>query len=177
MTLTIRSSLPASGLIGELRSEVRRLDANLPLRNVETMTDAIRRDAASARFLLAMVAAFAGLAMVLAAVGLYGVMTYLVSQRVREVGVRVALGARPGEILNLLLRDGLGPAVAGLGVGLLASLAGGRVVEGLLYGVHARDPVTLGAVPLVLLVVAVLAVLVPALRATRLDPASVLRAE
>ncbi len=177
MTVNIRSSRPARGLIGVVRSEVRRLDATVPLRNVETVTDAVRRDTASTRFLLAMLGAFAGLALVLAAVGLYGVMAYLVSQRVQEVGVRVALGARPGAILSLLMRGGLGPAAAGVGIGLLLSLAGGQLVEGLLYGVEARDPVTLGAVPLVLLVVAVLAVLVPALRATRVDPASVLRAE
>jgi len=177
MTVSVRSSLPPAGLLDAVRSEVRRLDANLPLRSVETVEDAIDRQTAPTRFMLVMVSAFAGLALLLAAVGLYGVMAYLVSRRLREMGVRVALGARPGEITRLVLVGGLGPAIAGLAIGVLVSLAGGRVVEGLLYGVGARDPWTLVAVPVLLLVVAVAAVLVPARRATRVDPVTVLRAE
>ena len=177
MTVNVRSSLPAGGLIGAVRSEVRRLDADLAIQSIETVAETVRGETASTRFLLFMVGGFASLALVLAAVGIYGVTAYLVSRRVREVGVRVALGARPTEILRLVMVGGLGPALAGLALGIGLSLAGGRVVEGVIYGITPRDPWTLGVVPLFLLLVAVVAVLVPAFRATRVDPATVLRAE
>ena len=177
MTVNVRSSLPPGSLVATVRSEVARLDPNLAIREIETVEETVRREAASTRFLLTMVGAFAALALVLAAVGIYAVTAYLVSQRRREVGVRVALGAGPTEILRLVLRGGLGPAVVGSGLGVLVSLAGGRLMESVLYGISPRDPWTLVVVPLVLLGVAVGAVVVPARRAMRVDPAAVLREE
>ncbi|MCG8468946.1 MAG: ABC transporter permease [Gemmatimonadetes bacterium] len=176
MTVNARASVPAAGLVGAVRAEVERLDRDLPLRNVETVSDAVRRHVAPARFLLVMVSAFAGLALTLAAVGLYGVMAYLVSRRVREIGLRVALGAQSREVLRLVMVGALGPALTGLGLGIVIALAGGRVVESVLYGVSSRDPWTLVVAPIVLLAIAVCAVWLPARRASRVDPAKVLRA-
>ena len=117
------------------------------------------------------------LAVVLAIVGLYGVMAYLVARRMRELGIRVALGAQPGAILRMVLRDGARPAVLGAAIGVALALAGGRLLEGLLYGVTARDPWILLGVPVVLTLVAVAAVLPLAARASRVDPVEILRSE
>ena len=121
--------------------------------------------------------AFGVLALVIAAVGLYSVLAYLVAQRTHEMGVRVALGARRGDVLRLVLGEGLRVASAGVVLGLLAALAAGRLFGGLLVDVSARDPLVLGSVTLVLLAVAGVASLVPAWRATRVDPASALRVD
>jgi putative ABC transport system permease protein len=177
MTVSVRSAPGTAGLAGRIRSEVRALDPSLPLQNVETVSEAVRGQLAPTRFLLVMVGLFAALAVTLAAVGLYGVMAYLFSRRLREIGVRVALGARPAEVVLLVMAGGLGPATAGLVAGMPAAQAGGRLVESVLYGVTPRDPWLLVAVPLFLIVVAATAVAIPATRAGLVDPVAVLRAE
>ena len=177
MTVHIRGVPGATAGIGPVREEVRALDPNLPLRGVETVEEAIQRQIAPTRFFLLGVGMFAGLAVVLAIVGLYGVMAYLVARRMRELGIRVALGAQPGAILRMVLRDGARPAVLGAAIGVALALAGGRLLEGLLYGVTARDPWILLGVPVVLTLVAVAAVLPLAARASRVDPVEILRSE
>jgi ABC-type antimicrobial peptide transport system permease subunit len=126
---------------------------------------------------MALMAGFALLALVLAAVGIYGVIAYSVSQRTREIGVRLALGADVGRVRALVLRQGLAPAVIGIGAGVAAATVLTRYLGSLLYGVAPLDPVTFGTIPIVLLVVAAGSVLVPAARASRIQPVEALRAE
>lgn len=176
-TVHVRGRAGVSGLVLQAREAVRALDANLPLARVETLDEAVRRSTATTRFYLSVIGAFAGIALVLAAVGLYGVVSYLVSRRTREIGIRVALGASTDRVRRLVVLQGLRPALVGLVVGLGGALLLGRVVAGMLYEVQPGDPRVLGAVMVVLLVVSLLATLLPAVRATRVDPVTALRAE
>ena len=160
-----------------IRREVASLDPNLPIRGFETIADAIADDVAPTRFYLFLVASFAALALLLAAIGLYGVLSYSVSSRTREIGVRLALGAEQKKITRMVVFDGLKPALGGAVIGLLIALAAGRVLESILYGVQPRDLVVLTTVPGVLFAVAILAALVPALRAGKLDPSEALRSD
>jgi ABC-type antimicrobial peptide transport system permease subunit len=132
---------------------------------------------AQPRFYLLLVSMFAMLALVLAAVGIYGVVAYMVGQRTREIGVRMALGARGGEVIGLVVWQGLRPALVGAGIGLGVAIAGADAVQKMLYDVTARDTTTLVAVTLLLLVMVFVACLVPAVRATRIPPTNALRAE
>ncbi|HET7746052.1 MAG TPA: FtsX-like permease family protein, partial [Vicinamibacteria bacterium] len=164
-------------VLGAARGVVQAMDPKLPLIRPGTMKDVEARAMARPRFYLLLVALFAVLAVVLSAVGVYGVVAYLVAQRTREIGVRMALGARATEVVRMVMWQGLRPALAGLGVGLAGALGLGRLVAGLLYEVGPRDPLTLAAVVPTILVVVVLACLVPAWRATRVPAVEALRAE
>jgi predicted permease len=161
----------------EIRSALAVVDPDVPLFRLSTVEEAIREELAPSRFYLALVGAFAGLALVLSAVGLYGVVAYAVARRTREIGVRVALGADRDAIRRLVLTEGLRPTLLGLAGGVLVALLGARAIRSLLYGVEPLDPVTFAVVPLLLLGVAVLAILAPARRATREDPVEALRGE
>ena len=164
-------------LVPMIRNEVRAMDPTLPLTDVETVREAIRGNAASTRFYLLLVSLFAGLAAVVASVGLYGVVAYLASGRTREFGVRVALGARDPDIASLVVRQGLAPTVAGVAGGLLVTVIGARWIESLLFGVQPRDPLILTSVTVVVVALATAASLIPARRAARVDPTEALRAE
>lgn len=177
MSVNLRTAPGAGVPLESIREVVRGMDANLPIRNLETLDQAVADDVAPTRFYLLLVATFAVLALFLAAVGLYGVLAYMVSTRTREIGVRVAMGADRGEITRMVVGDGLRPALAGLAVGLVVALVGGRLLESVLYGVAPRDPVVLAVVPLILMSAATLAALLPALRAGGLQPSEALRAE
>jgi ABC-type antimicrobial peptide transport system permease subunit len=132
---------------------------------------------ATQRSVLALLGAFAVLAVLLAAIGLHGVIAYSVSQRTREIGVRIALGAQTDDVMGLVLRQGFALAIAGLAIGVAGSLTATRVLETLLYGVQPQDPVTLGAVGALLFAIAVVASYTPARRAARVDPIDALRAD
>jgi putative ABC transport system permease protein len=132
---------------------------------------------ATTRFYLILIGGFAVLAVLLAAVGLYGVVSYQVARQRREIGVRIALGARTSGILAMVISAGLRPAVAGVALGLGGALAAGQVMQSLLFQVRPRDPLTLTAVPVLLLCVVAVASLIPAWRATRVDPVTALRGE
>ncbi len=177
MTVTVRGVPGAAPLLPAIRQEVRRMNPNLPLSEVGTMEDAVRQQVAPTRFYLVLVGLFAGLAAVLAAIGLYGVITYAVSRRTREIGLRVALGARREGIMRLVVGQGMRPAIVGLGVGLGAAFYGGRVMETLLFGVQPRDPLIFGATGALLVVVALAATTLPAYRASQVDPVRALRAD
>ena len=177
LAITVRSTPGAQPLLSVIREEVRAMDANLPLYQVETVAEALQRHVAPTRFYMILVGLFAGLAAVLAAVGLYGVVAYSVSRRTREIGLRVALGARRDGIVRLVVGQGMRPALLGLAVGLGAALAGGRVMEALLFGVQPRDPVILGGTALLLTLVTLVAAILPAYRASRVDPVEALRAQ
>lgn len=177
MTLVVRSSGESSTLINPVRGELRSIDPKLALTNVKPMQQIVSESVAQPRFLLLLVSVFASLAIVLAAVGIYGVISYVVSQRTREFGIRLALGAQQANVLLLVIKSGMLLALLGVSVGLIASFGLTRLMSGLLFGVTPTDMLTYGAVALFLLVVALLACLVPARRATKVDPLVVLRHE
>jgi putative ABC transport system permease protein len=177
MTFAVRTRGDPMAVVGPIRSRLRELDPDLPLFTVRPMTDLVSDSAARARLYATLLGTFAGLALLLAAVGMYGVMAYIVTRRTPEFGVRIALGARPRDILGLVLRRGALLSLVGAGLGLTGALGASRVLVGLLYGVGPTDPITLIAVPVLLTGVAIAACLVPARRATSTDPMTVLRAE
>jgi ABC-type antimicrobial peptide transport system permease subunit len=160
-----------------LRKAVSSIDRNVPVYAVTTLAERVRESIDLPRFLAVLAGVFGGLALVLAAIGLYGVMAYAVSQRTTEIGVRVALGASRTEMFRLVLADGLRLTLAGIVIGLVGSLAVGRWLATLLFEVRPGDPATLVGMTVVLLLVAVAACIAPARRATRADPLVALRAE
>jgi putative ABC transport system permease protein len=177
MTLVLRTSVDPLSLVSAVRKQVSDLDSNLPVFGVETMDDVLSAEVASQRFNAFAIAAFAGLAVLLAAVGIYGVTAYAVSQRTHEIGLRIALGAEPGNVLRLILNQGLRLALIGVALGLAASFALTRLMTGLLFGVKPSDPETFAFVTAALLAVALVACYIPARRAMRLDPMVALRYE
>jgi putative ABC transport system permease protein len=173
----VRSSLPAPQVLNAAREVVRRLDRRLPLMFPGSMRELVDEQLARPRFYLVLMGLFAVLAGVLAAVGLYGVVGYVVAQRTREIGVRVALGATRQQVVALVVWQGVRPAVVGIVLGLAATVALGRVVRGLLHEVQPHDPATLAAVSVLLLVIVLAACAIPARRASTLAPVDALRTE
>ena len=171
----VRTSGDPVLVAGPVRERLRALDADLPLWQLATMEDLIGATTAARRFTSLLLGVFAATAVLLAAVGLYSVLAYDVTQRTREIGVRMALGADPAAVLRLFLRDGVRVGVAGAVLGLAGTLAFGGVIESLLFEVRHRDPLVLSAAAAVVLVLALLASFLPARRATRLDPVRSLR--
>ena len=173
----VRASGDPAALAAAVRAAIHETDPRVPVGNVRTLDEVLSDSVAFHRFQMLLIAIFAGLALVLAAVGTYGVMSYLVAQRTHEIGVRVALGAERGDVLALVLRRGFALAGGGALLGLAGAAALTRLLASQLYGVRALDPLTFGAVTAVLLVVALVACWIPARRATRVDPIVALRAE
>jgi predicted permease len=177
MTYYVRTSLAPETFLATLPKIVARLDPNLPLENVRTMPQQVRENVFLDRFISVLSAAFACLATLLAAVGLYGVLAYTVSQRTREIGLRMALGAEPSRVRGMVLRQVLVMTVLGATIGLLGAIWLGGIASSLLYGLTARDPVVLIAAGVLLSVVALTAGFVPAHRASRIEPMRALRYE
>jgi putative ABC transport system permease protein len=177
MTLVIRTRGEPLALVGALRQAVREVDPALPLYQVGTMDDRITDSLAQSRFSTALLVVFGGIALLLAAIGVYGVISYGVAQRTQEIGIRVALGAQKSDVLKMILRHGSRLAGAGLLVGLGGALLVARLLQTLLFQISPTDPPTFAAGTLVLSVVAVAAALLPGLRAARVDPAIALRYE
>jgi putative ABC transport system permease protein len=176
MTLVVRVSGPdPSVVVPAARGEVERMDRELAISDIRTMTRLVSQSVAPQRFILLMLGLFAGLALLLAVIGIYSVMAYVVSQRVNEIGVRMALGASPGAVVRLVVRQGMTLALAGAGIGLVVSAALTRLMKTLLFGVGATDPLTYAAVTFLLALAALLACWIPARRATRVDPLMALR--
>ena len=159
------------------RAALRSVDPDVPLKDLKSMEDRISDNVAQPRMSMALLGTFAAVALVLAAVGIYGVVSYTVAQRTREIGIRMALGARREGVLRLVVRQGVAPVAVGVVAGLLAALGATRLMRGLLYGVSAADPVTYVVVALFLTVIALVATYIPARRATRVDPLVALRYE
>jgi predicted permease len=176
-TIVVRSRQDVESLAMPVEKIISRLDPDLPVSNVMTLRQAIGKSTIDSEFDSILVLAFAVIALVLAAAGLYGVLAYLVAARTAEIGIRIALGARREEVLRLMLFDGLRPALLGLAVGLAGSVAVVREIKSMLYETEPLDPAVFAAVAAMLLVVAALACLAPAWRASRLDPMQALRAE
>jgi putative ABC transport system permease protein len=175
MTLALRSAAPAEPLITAVRREVSAVDREQPVSNVRTMRQVVASSVAGRAFTTTLIGAFAALALLLAVIGIYGVMSYVVTQRMHEIGVRMSLGARQGDILRLVIRQGMTLAFAGLCVGAPASLVLARLMTGLLYGVSATDPLTFSVTALLLALAAFAACYLPARRATKVDPMVSLR--
>ena len=177
MTVVVRSPSDPSALLGAVRREVHAADQDLAVFDVATMDQLLADSIALRRFSMLLLGVFAAVAVSLAGVGIYGVISYSVTQRTREIGIRVALGAQPRDVLRLVLRRGLWLACAGITLGLAGGLAVTRVMSSLLFGVGARDPATFAAVAALLGFVALVACLAPARRAAKVDPTVALRYE
>jgi putative ABC transport system permease protein len=177
LALTIRTVGDAMTAFPAIRREIWSMDPNLPLVNVRALSDVVREAMARTTFTLLMIGAAAGVALLLGAIGIYGVISYMVSLRTREIGVRMALGAQTAEVRRMVVRQGLTLALIGTGIGLVGALGLARLISSLLYGIAPHDPVTLGSVTVGLLGVAALASWLPALRAARIDPTEALRSE
>jgi putative ABC transport system permease protein len=149
----------------------------MPLRDIFTMDDLVANSLSQQRFNMLLLGAFAGLAMLLAAVGIYSVLSYSVKRSVREIGIRLALGATLRDVLRMVVYEGMKPALLGVVVGAIGALAMGRVLSSLIYQVKPADPITFLAVTVLLMAVAVLASIIPAYRATKVDPMVALRYE
>jgi putative ABC transport system permease protein len=177
MDVVVRTDAEPNAVLASVRQRVHDIDAELPMANVRTMTDWIANNAAQPRLNSTLLEIFSLVALIIAAIGIYGVLSYSVNQRTREIGVRMALGSQRSDVVKLIAREGLIIALAGIGAGLLAAFAVSRVMASLLYGISANDITTFAAVAAMLLVVAAAACYVPALRATRIDPIVALRYE
>jgi putative ABC transport system permease protein len=168
---------PASQVMPAIREALRSVDKHLPVQEFATLGEYLRRGLQSQQFVSELVGLFSGLALVLAAIGLYGVMAYSVARRTNEIGIRLALGAAPGQVRWLVLGDTLRLVVGGLVIGIILLIPSLGLVRSLVYGFSPRDPATLGVAVLILLAAGVLAGTVPAWRAARVDPVTALRAD
>ena len=177
LSVVARTTADPAGIAAAVTREARAMDPNLPIYDVKTMDQWFSESLARRRFAMLMLGLFALVAMLLAAVGVYGVMSYTVEHRTREIGIRVALGAQTRDVLRLIVRQGMMLAGIGVGIGVVAAIAATRLMTGLLFGVGATDPITFMAIALLLAIVALLACLLPARRATKVDPMIALRTE
>jgi putative ABC transport system permease protein len=177
LAIFLRGNLDAAAIPGEVREQVQSVDPTLPVSGGQTLIETVSASLAERRFSMEIVALFALTALLLAGLGIYGVISYLVSERTHEIGIRIALGAESRSILQMVLRQGLGLASTGTAVGLVCALAVSHLMAGLLYGVGPTDPVTFAGVAVLLIGVALLACYIPARRAVRVDPLVALRHE
>lgn len=175
--ILVRTAGDPAAAIPNVRATLQRLAANLPYLNIQTMSDVLRPQLQPRRLGAAMFGAFGILALALAAIGLYGVIAYAVAQRTHEVGIRLALGAQPSQVLRLVVRQGVLLTVVGLAIGIVGALAGARLIAHFLFGVSATDPITFAGVCVALGAVAALASYIPARRAARVDPINALRVD
>jgi predicted permease len=175
MTLYVRSSLPPESLIGGIQREIQALAPALPISNVRPMTDTVGTALYSTRMSAWLLSAFGVLALALAAIGIYGVLSFAIANRTREIGIRLALGAGARSVFNMVVRDGLVLVVIGVILGVLGALAAGRTLAGFLYGVSPVDVATFAGVSAILCAVALVACAIPARRAMQMDPMAALR--
>jgi predicted permease len=177
MTLYVRASLPPASVVASLRREIQQLEPDLPVAGVETMTQTIGTSLYSARMGAWLLAGFGSLALLLAAIGIYGVLSFSIARRTREMGIRLALGADPREVFLSVVRGGMTLVGAGAVIGLIGGFAVARVLERYLYGVPASDPATFAVAATLLVAIALVACIVPARRAMRVNPIVALRAD
>ncbi|HEX8088402.1 MAG TPA: FtsX-like permease family protein, partial [Blastocatellia bacterium] len=177
MALLVRSASDPSRLVPSIREAIHAVDKDQPIYRVMSMEEMVSNSVAQKRFSMLLLAIFAGVALLLAAVGIYGVMSYSVTQRTQEIGIRMALGASRGDVLKMIVRQGMMLTLIGVGVGLGVAFLVARVMSSLLFGVGAHDPATFIAIPAILAAVALGACFIPARRATRVDPMVALRYE
>jgi hypothetical protein len=176
-TFTVRTSGEPLALAGSARQIVREADPSIAITGMQAMSDIMRTSIAPARASMLLLALFAGVALVMAAIGVFGVMSYAVNLRAREMGIRLALGARPSEVRRMVVADGMKQAIVGVVLGVAGAAWVTRTMSSMLFGVTPRDPATLALASVLLLATAALACYMPARRATNVDPLIVLRAE
>jgi putative ABC transport system permease protein len=177
LTLVVRTSSDPQTLAATIRREVLAIDKDQPLHNIRTMTELISNSVAQRRLAMTLLSIFAAVALLLAAIGIYGVMAYAVTQRTHEIGIRMSLGAQRLDVLKLIVGHGMFLAICGVTIGLAAAFALTRLLASLMYEVSPKDPLTFALIPLLLGLVALLACYVPARRATRVDPIIALRCQ
>src|SRR5271170_5844566 len=177
LAIFLRGQLNAAALPAQVREQVQSVNPELPVFGAQTLDDALSASLSERRFSMEIVALFAVTALLLAALGIYGTISFMVSERTHEIGIRLALGAQRGKILEMVLRQGLGLAISGAAVGLVGAVIASHLMAGLLYGVRPTDPLTFVGVTLVLTAVALVACYIPAWRAMRVDPLIALRHE
>jgi len=177
MSFTIRTAGDPMGLAPAIRGEIVSMDPTVPIARIETMERVLSSSMASDRFSMLLLALFAVIALVLASVGIYGVTSYSISQRTAEMGIRMAVGANPSDVVKLVMVSGAKLALSGVVLGLIGAAALSRIMASQLYAVGATDPLTFAGVALVLAVVALAATFVPALRAARIDPVLAIQGE
>jgi putative ABC transport system permease protein len=177
INLLTRTEVEPANLASAVRGEIAAVNKDQAVFNIRTMAEIVSQSVAPRRFSMMLLTVFAVVALVLASIGIYGMMSYAVAQRTREIGVRMALGAQSGNVLRLVMGQGMKLALAGVTVGLVASVALTRTIKNLLFGVSATDPATFAAIALLLVLVALLACWIPARRAARVDPMIALRHE
>lgn len=175
MTVTVKALPGSPRLFPAIRAEIRALDPRIPLRHVETVSEAMSREAAPMRFLMLFAVLFAAVAAALAGIGLYGVLAYLVSRQVRDIGLRIALGAQAAQMTMRVLADGFRIVLLGAAAGIGVSILGGRVLGAFLFNVHPNDPLAMLAALAAIVLIGSAAMFVPALRASRIDPVETLR--
>jgi putative ABC transport system permease protein len=175
--LVVKTDVDPASMAATVREAIWEIDRDQPVSNIRTMEEILADSIARQRFSMLLLAIFAAVALVLAGVGIYGVMSYSVAQRTREIGIRMALGAQTGTVLKLAVGYGMKLVIAGLVIGLIAAFALTRVMSTLLFGVTATDPATFTLISLLLIAVAVVASYIPARRATRVNPIIALRYE
>lgn len=177
LVIVLHAGIDLGSVAAGARSAVRGADPDLAVFGMQSMEESVSETTRDQQFVMTLLAAFAGIAMVLAAVGLYGVVSWGVSQRVKEIAIRIALGATPREVHRMVLLKGLRPALIGIAIGIPAAASLTGLMQGFLFGVRPIDPLTFTVVPLMLLAITVLASSVPAMRAPRVDPTVGLRVD
>ena len=177
LQLVVRTAIDPASASSTIRTGIHTVSATTPVYDVRTMEDRVAESISPQRFSMILLAAFAGLALLLAAVGIYSVLAYTVRQRVREIGIRMAMGAQSSDVLRLLLFEGIRPTLLGIGIGLAVAVAVSRVLATLVFGIGALDVPTFLTVSVILVGVGLIASLMPAYRATRVDPLRILRDE
>jgi ABC-type antimicrobial peptide transport system permease subunit len=177
MTVVVRSAANPSALVSAVTNVVHEVDADMPVRDVFTMDELVANSLSQQRFNLILLGVFAVLALVLAAIGIYSVLSYSVRRRVQEIGIRLALGARLSDVLRMIVFEGMRPTLLGVAIGAVGAMALARVMSSLIYGVKPTDPLTFLSVAAVLAAVALVATLIPAYRAAKVDPMQALRYE
>jgi putative ABC transport system permease protein len=176
-SIVVRTEGDPLSLVGAIKSQIWSVDPMQPIASVETMEQVLSNSIAPRRFNMLLIGVFAAVALALAAIGIYGVISYTVSQRTHEIGIRVAMGARRSDVLKLVVGQGMTPALTGVGVGLAAAFGLTRLMSSLLFGVSPTDGVTFAVIAALLTGVALVACIVPARRATKVDPMIALRYE
>jgi putative ABC transport system permease protein len=177
LSIVVRTSVPPNSIAQAATGTLHAIDPQQPVQNLKTMDEVLDETLTSQRFSAFVLGLFASLALALASIGIYSVLSYIVRGRSREIGIRTALGARTGDVLRMVIAEGMTPTLVGIAIGTLAALASARLLAKLVFGVSASDPLTLVVVGTTLAVVALLASLIPAYRASRVDPLEAVRAE
>jgi putative ABC transport system permease protein len=175
--LAVRTKGKPAAVVPALRDALAKVDPDVPLANVQTLEEQVAGSVAQPKFSMLMVGIFAGIALLLAAIGIYGVISYSVAQRTHEIGIRMALGARQADVVRMIARQVLVMTGVGISIGSVLALGASGLLTNLLYGIRPSDPVTFGSVAIGLAAVALMAAAIPAWRAARLDPVSTLRAD